>query len=121
MLCRLDNLGELVIPADALGRSDLNDDGRDEFILALCRLACSGSTPKIATACDQSLIFVSHSKGYDTLRMSGEILDIRRAPGLPTKLLSSAFSGGAACPVADGVCNALYEIRNGELIGAGIE
>jgi hypothetical protein len=99
----------------------LNADGSDEFILALCRLACAGSLPEVSTACDQSLIFVSGAKGYQSLKMPGELLDIRRAPGAPTRLLSSSISDRVACPVADGVCNSLYEIRNGELVQAGIE
>jgi hypothetical protein len=121
VLCKLDDLGPLLIPAGALTRAELNADGSDEFILALCRLACAGSIPEVATACDQSLIFVSGAKGYQSLKMPGELLDIRRAPGAPARLLSSSISDHVACPVADGVCNSLYEIRNGELVQAGIE
>jgi hypothetical protein len=121
VLCKLDDLGALLIPKGALTRADLNADGSDEFILALCRLACAGNIPQISTACDQSLIFVSGAKGYQSLKMPGELLDIRRAPGAPARLLSSSISDHAACPVADGVCNPLYEIRNGELVQAGIE
>lgn len=121
VLCRLDNLGALIIPKGSLTKIDLNGDGHDEFILALCRLACTGNVPKISTACDQSLIFLSTETSYHSIKMPGEVLDIRRAAGAPTKLLSSSYSNHAACPVADGVCNALYEIRNGELVQAGIE
>jgi hypothetical protein len=53
--------------------------------------------------------------------MPGEILDIRRTVGQPAKILSSSFSDHAACPVTDGVCNPLYEIRGGELVQVGME
>ena len=120
VLCRLDNHGDLAIPDDALGRSDLDGDGRDDFILTLCRLACTQAPPKTAAACDQSLIFLSGSTRYDAVRMPGEVLDIRRIAGQPAKLLSS-FTAAGPCPVADGVCNQLYEIGYGELIEAGVE
>ena len=53
--------------------------------------------------------------------MPGEILDIRQTPGQPPKILSSSVSDQAACPVADEVCNPLYEIRGGELVQVEIE
>jgi hypothetical protein len=121
VLCKLDELGALHIPQRALTRADLNTDGRDDFILALCRLACTGKIPEVSTACDQSVIFMSSAQGYQPIKMPGELLDIRRTPGMPVRLLSSTISDKAACPVADGVCNSLYEIRNGELVQAGIE
>jgi hypothetical protein len=60
-------------------------------------------------------------KGYEPLKLPGEILDIRRTPGQRPKILSSSVSDHAACPVADGVCNRLYEIMGGELVQVGIE
>jgi len=121
VLCELDNLGELVVPQDALTKADLNDDGAVEFIVTLCRLACAGSLPKVSTACDQSVIFISAGTSYQPARMPGEILDIRQNPGRPAKILSSFISNRTTCPVADGVCNTLYEIRHGELVQIGIE
>jgi len=121
ILCGLDNLGRLIIPQGALARAELTGEGGSEFIVTLCRLACSKKMPQVASACDQSLIFVSTAKGYEPLKMPGEILDIRRTPGQRPKILSSSFSDHAACPVADGVCNPLYEIRGGELVQVGIE
>ena len=121
VLCELDNLGELVVPQDALTKADLNDDGAVEFIVTLCRLACAGSLPKVTTACDQSVIFISAGTSYQPARMPGEILDIRQNPGRPAKILSSFISNRTTCPVADGVCNTLYEIRHGELVQIGIE
>jgi hypothetical protein len=54
--------------------------------------------------------------------MPGEVLDIRLGHGAATKLLSSSTTTDqTACPVADGVCNTIYEIRDGELVEAGIE
>ena len=121
VMCRLENLGRLIIPEGALTSAELTGEGGSEFIVTLCRLACSKKMPAVAVACDQSLIFISTAKGYEPLKMPGEILDIRRTPGQPAKILSSSFSDHAACPVADGVCNPLYEIRGGELVQVGIE
>ena len=121
ILCRLDDLGGLVIPEGALGSAELTGEGRSEFIVTLCRLACSKKMPQVASACDQSLIFISTAKGYEPVKMPGEILDIRRTPGQRPKILSSSVSDHVACPVADGVCNPLYEIRGGELVQVGIE
>jgi hypothetical protein len=121
VLCELDSLGELVIPEGALTKADLNGDGAVEFIVTLCRLACAGSLPKVSTACDQSVIFISAGTGYQPAKMPGEILDIRQKPGRPAKILSSFISNRTTCPVADGVCNALYEVRQGELVQVGIE
>jgi len=121
ILCRLEELGHLIIPEGALASAELTGEGGREFIVTLCRLACSKKMPEVAVACDQSLIFVSTNQGYEPLKMPGEILDIRPQPGRPPKILSSSFSDHAACPVADGVCNPLYEIRGGELVQVGIE
>jgi hypothetical protein len=121
ILCRLDDLGRLVIPEGALAIAELTGEGGSEYIVTLCRLACSKKMPKVASACDQSLIFISTAKGYEPLKLPGEILDIRQAPGQRPKILSSFVSDHVACPVADGVCNTLYEIRGGELVQAGIE
>jgi hypothetical protein len=121
ILCRLDDLGRLVIPEGALAIAELTGEGGSEYIVTLCRLACSKKMPKVASACDQSLIFISTAKGYEPLKLPGEILDIRRTPGQRPKILSSSVSDHVACPVADGVCNPLYEIRGGELVQAGIE
>lgn len=120
-LCRLAERGDLVIPDGALTRSELNDHRGDEFILAVCRLSCAKDPPGPSRACDQSLIFLSAEKGYEPIVMPGEVLDIRRAPGKPMKLLSSAQDEKTACPVEDGVCNILYELQGGELIASGIE
>jgi len=121
-LCTFDGLGELVVPERALMRAELNGDRSDDFILALCRLACAGNLPKVSTACDQSLIFLSDGASHYSIRMPGEVLDIRRGQGAATKLLSSSSTTDqTACPVADGVCNTIYEIRDGELVEAGIE
>jgi hypothetical protein len=121
ILCRLEDLGRLIIPEGALASAELTGEGAREFIVTLCKLACAKKVPQVAAACDQSLIFVSTSQGYEPLKMPGEILDIRPQPGQPAKILSSSFSDHAACPVADGVCNPLYEIRGGELVQVGIE
>lgn len=121
ILCRLENLGHLVIPEGALSSAELTGEGAREFIVTLCRLACAQKLPNVAAACDQSLIFISTRHGYEPLKMPGEILDIRPRPGQPAKILSSSLSDHAACPVADGVCNPLYEIRGGELVQVGIE
>ena len=121
ILCRLDDLGSLIIPEGALAGAELTGEGGSEFIVTLCRLACSKKMPEVASACDQSLIFIATVKGYEPLKMPGEILDIRRTTGQPPKILSSSFSDHAACPVADGVCNPIYEIRGGELVQVGIE
>jgi hypothetical protein len=121
VLCELDNLGEFVIPPNALTKADLNGDGAVEFIVTLCRLACAGSLPKVATACDHSVIFISAGASYIPAKMPGEILDIRQNPSGPAKILSSFNSNLTTCPVADGVCNALYEVRHGELVQVGIE
>ena len=120
-LCRLDELGSLIIPEGALAIAELTGEGGSEYIVTLCRLACSKKMPQVASACDQSLIFISTVKGYEPLKLPGEILDIRRTPGQRPKILSSSFSDLAACPVADGVCNPLYEIIGGELVQVGIE
>ena len=120
-LCRLDGLGPILLPEGSIARSELNQDGRDDYIVALCRLGCGGEAARITRACDQSLIFLSSDTGYQSTRMPGELLDIRRIPGGPVKLLSSAVDSDAPCPVEDGVCNPLYELRNGELVQAGIE
>jgi hypothetical protein len=120
-LCRLADRGGLVIPDKALTSSELNDHRGDDFILALCRLTCAEDAPQPSRACDQSLIFLSGAKGHEPIVMPGEVLDIRRAPGKPMKLLSSASDEKTACPVADGVCNILYELQGGELIASGIE
>jgi len=121
ILCRLDDLGSLIIPEGALASAELTGEGGSEFIVTLCRLACSKKMPEVASACDQTLIFISTVKGYEPLKMPGEILDIRRTQGQRPKILSSSFSDHAACPVADGVCNPIYEIRGGELVQVGIE
>ncbi|MGH6874605.1 MAG: hypothetical protein ACREDW_06280 [Aestuariivirgaceae bacterium] len=121
ILCRLENLGDLVIPEGALASAELTGEGEREFIVTLCRLACSKNVPKVTAACDQSLIFISTAQGHEPVKMPGEVLDIRLRPGQPAKILSSSLSDHAACPVADGVCNPLYEIRGGELVQAGIE
>jgi hypothetical protein len=121
ILCRLDGLGELLIPEGALSRAELTGEGEREFIVTLCRLSCSKKIPNVAAACDQSLIFVATARGYEPVKMPGEILDIRHSPGGPAKILSSSIAARAACPVADGVCNSLYEIRGGELVQVGIE
>src|SRR3954471_10538489 len=76
ILCRLEDLGDLIIPAGALASAELTGGGGREFIVTLCRLACSKKMPQVATACDQSLIFISTAKGYEPLKMPGEILDI---------------------------------------------
>ena len=120
-LCRLDGLGPILLPEGTIARSELNQDGRDDYIVALCRLGCAREAAKTTRSCDQSLIFLSSATGYQPIRMPGELLDIRRVSGKPVKLLSSAVSDHEACPVEDGVCNLLYEIRNGELVQAGIE
>ena len=120
-LCKLDGLGGLQLPEGALARSDLNEDDHDDFILALCRLSCAGAAVTVARSCDQTLIFLSNPSGYQSLKMPGELLDIRHIAGGSVKLLSSAVTNQEACPVEDGVCNPLYEIRDGELIQAGIE
>ena len=52
---------------------NLPGKARREFIVTLCRLACSKKMPQVATACDQSLIFISTAKGYEPLKMPGEI------------------------------------------------
>jgi hypothetical protein len=121
ILCRLENLGDLLIPEGSLSSAELTGEGAREFIVTLCRLACSKKVPEVAAACDQSLIFISTAQGYEPLKMPGEILDIRPTPGQPAKILSSSLSDHAACPVADGVCNPLYQIRRGELVKVGIE
>jgi hypothetical protein len=121
MMCELENLGELLIPRGALTKADLNRDGVDDYILALCRLACAGNLPEVSAACDQSVIFIAAGTSYQPIKMPGEILDIRYSSGGPAKILSSFNSNPSACPVADGVCNALYEIRQGELVQVGIE
>lgn len=121
VLCELDNLGEFVIPENALTKADLNGDGAMEFIVTICRLACAGGLPKIATACDQSVIFISAGASYLPAKMPGEILDIRQNPRGPAKILSSFNGDRTTCPVGDGVCNALYEVRHGELVQVGIE
>jgi hypothetical protein len=120
-LCRLDGLGGIILGEGALARSDLNQDGRDDFIVALCRLSCAGAAATVARGCDQSLIFLSSTAGYQPVRMPGELLDIRHPFGGPLKILSSAAIRQGACPVEDGVCNPLYEVRGGELIEAGME
>lgn len=120
-LCRLDGLGSILLPEGTIARSELNRDGRDDYIVALCRLGCTGDAAKFTRACDQSLIFLSSESGYQPVRMPGELLDIRRISGKPVKLLSSAVSDNEACPVEDGVCNLLYEVGNGELVQSGIE
>jgi hypothetical protein len=120
-LCGLDGRGSMLLPQGAIVRSELNEDGRDDYILALCRLGCAGNATTFMRACDQSLIFLSSDSGYQPVRMPGELLDIRRISGKPIRLLSSAVSDNKACPVEDGVCNLLYEIRNGELVQSGIE
>ena len=121
ILCRLDELGSLIIPEGALAIAELTGEGGSEYIVTLCRLACSKKMPQVASACDQSLIFISTVKGYEPLKLPGEILDIRRTPGQRPRILSSSVSDHAACPVADGVCNPIYEIRGGELVQVGIE
>jgi hypothetical protein len=121
ILCRLENLGELLIPEGVLASAELTGEGGAEFIVTLCRLACAKKMPEVAAACDQSLIFVSTGQRYEPVKMPGEILDIRHMPGQPAKILSSSTSDHAACPVADGVCNPLYEIRGGDLVQVGIE
>jgi hypothetical protein len=120
-LCRLADRGGLVISEGALARSELNDHPGDDFILALCRLTCAEDAPQPSRACDQSLIFLSGARGYEPIVMPGEVLDIRRVPGKPMKLLSSVQDDKTACPVEDGVCNILYELQGGELVASGIE
>jgi hypothetical protein len=120
-LCRLDDLGGLVLPEGALARSDLNQDGRDDFILALCHLSCAGTASTAARSCDQTLIFLSSPTGYQPVKMPGELLHIRHAARGPVKLLSSATIRQEACPAEDGVCNPLYEIQDGELVQSGFE
>jgi hypothetical protein len=120
-LCRLDGLGGIILGEGALARSDLNQDGRDDYIVTLCRLRCAGAAATAAHGCDQSLIFLSTAAGYQPVRMPGELLDIRHPFGGPLKLLSSAAIRQGACPAEDGVCNPLYEVRGGELIEAGFE
>jgi hypothetical protein len=120
-LCRLDNLGDLLIPEGALTRAELTGEGGLEYIVTLCKLGCAKKTPGATAACDQTLIFVSTKNGYEPLKMPGEILDIRPSADGPAKILSSPTGDNAACPVADLVCNPLYEIRGGTLVNVGIE
>jgi hypothetical protein len=120
-LCRLDGLGGIVLGEGALTSSDLNLDGQDDFILALCRLSCADAARGVARSCDQSLIFLSNRAGYQPVKMPGELLDIRHPPSGPVKLLSSATVRQGACPAEDGVCNPLYEVKGGELVEAGFE
>jgi len=120
-LCRLDGLGGILLGEGALTRSDLNQDGHNDFIVALCRLSCAGAAATIAHSCDQSLIFLSSPAGYQPVKMPGELLDIRHSPGGPVKVLSSAAIRQGACPAEDGVCNPLYEVGDGELVEAGFE
>jgi hypothetical protein len=120
-LCRLDNLGDLLIPEGALARAELTGEGGLEYIVTLCKLACAKKALGAKAACDQTLIFVSTGKGYEPIKMPGEILDIRPSAAGPAKILGSPTGYNAACPVADLVCNPLYEIRGGTLVNAGIE
>jgi hypothetical protein len=120
-LCRLDGLGGIILGEGALASSDLNQDGHEDFILALCRLSCAGAAATVAHSCDQSLIFLSSPAGYQPVRMPGELLDIRHPPSGPVKLLSSATIRQGACPSEDGVCNPLYEVKGSELVEAGFE
>lgn len=120
-LCRLDGFGDIVLGEGALARSDLNQDGRDDFIVALCRLSCADAPAAVAHSCDQSLIFLSSPDGYQTVKMPGELLDIRHPPSGPVKILSSSTVRQGACPAEDGVCNPLYEVKGGELVEAGFE
>ena len=47
ILCRLEDLGGLVIPQGALGSAELAGEGGREFIVTLCRLACSKKMPQV--------------------------------------------------------------------------
>ena len=122
-VCRLGGEGALAIPDKGLGEADLNGDGRLDYVIALCRIGCEKRIPDPGISCDQSLLIVSSAggSGFQPIKMPGELLDIRVRPGEPTAFLSSSMGDQVVCPVADGVCNPLYVIQDGQIVQVGME
>jgi len=121
VVCRLGEEGALVIPKDTLGEADLNGDGKPDYVITLCKIGCEKTLPPPGQYCDQSLLFVSSGGAYQPIKMPGELLDIRRDPGQPIRLLSSSISDHVKCPVADRVCNPIYVVRGGQIMQEGME
>jgi hypothetical protein len=122
-VCRLGEEGALAIPDKGLGEADLNGDGRLDYVIALCRIGCQKRIPDPGISCGESLLIVSSTggSGFQPIKMPGEILDIRVRPGQPIAFLSSPIGDQTVCPVADGVCNPLYVIHEGQIVQVGME